>query len=87
MKTKENKQAKRKRPISIRKEKDLIHTTQEFPNFNNVECVRVGEISIQSEVLRADVLLGLAVGLLENKKVLEYLGLINKKKSSGSYLG
>ena len=54
-----------------------------LPNsFNNVESCRIGELSMTSEVLRADQLLSMLLGALKNQDVKKYLDVIKKKKQS-----
>ncbi len=77
MKQEKDKQTKKIKPTLV----------TQLPEFNNVEAVKIGELQMASEVLRADELLALLIASLENKNVKNYLNVIEKKKMSGAYLG
>ncbi len=94
-KTKQTKEIEKAKPIAISKEqlpepqeKLMSKPQQEILNpYNVVESAKIGELYLQSEVIRADDLLRFIVGALQNPDVKKYLGLVERKKSRGNYLG
>ncbi len=77
MKEKETKQPKKKK---------VIQQIQQ-PIYNSPEFARLGELSISSEVLRCDVLMGLLISALSKPDVKKYLKVIDKRKQAGDYHG
>lgn len=49
--------------------------------YNSREEIKVGEISIASEILRADALASIILSLLKDKNVQKYLNVVERKKS------
>ena len=52
-----------------------------------LDSIRIGEVVLGSQVLRADTLCALAVELLKVPVVKDYLQLLDAKKRSGTYSG
>ena len=69
------------------KEKKQRIEQNHYYNGDSPEMVKVGEVIIQSQLIRSDDLCKLIVELLKQKEVKEYLGIVNNKKMSGSYFG
>lgn len=78
-------QSKQKQEGEIKKKKEQPKYVPIQTDFNSVESAKIGEVSLSSEVLRADRLLSLLVGALQNEDVKKYLGLIEKKKGASYY--
>ncbi len=51
------------------------------------ERVRIGEIELISKFFTAQELVGIAVGILENKSATSYLETLKGRRMGGSYLG
>ena len=68
-----------------KEKKEIKQYFQESPN-NSEQC-KIGEVYMSSEIIRADQLLQLIIGALENKSVKEYLELIKIKIKTGTYTG
>ena len=73
------------KPIDKKKEEKKLQYL--LPPPNNAESCKIGELFISSEMIRADQLLLLLLGALENDNLKEYLDVVNKKKQAGNYYG
>lgn len=69
---------------TIKEPKDKIIIDREL---HNTEGVKIGEITLWSEVIPASELLQCVLNALKNKDVKDYLGFCEKKKFGGTFVG
>ncbi len=85
-----NRTNKTKQPKKeIEQPKEIIPPKKEEHNHynNGSEVCKVGELYLQSNILTAEYLAELVIGMLEDDVVKQYLKGLDKKKLGGMYYG